>query len=97
LSSGFELSLLRSSIVDNSEAELETVEDSAQALLNRQLEQGIRDLTRIFELETDSTTVTANTTTTTATTEVRGRKRDRSNSHAAAARQEKVLGKAPKV
>jgi hypothetical protein len=82
-----------SSDLDN--AELETIEDSAQALLNCQLEENIRDLTRIFELETNNTTTT--TTTITSTAGERGRKRGRSDSQAVAVKQGKALGKAPKV
>jgi hypothetical protein len=100
LSSGSELSLLRSSMFDSSEldeAELEAVEDSAQDLLNHQLEENIRDLIRLFELETIDTTAIMNTTTTTTTGGERGRKRGRGNSQDMVAKQEKVLGKAPKV
>jgi hypothetical protein len=100
LSSGSELSLLRSSMFDSSEldeAELEAVEDSAQDLLNHQLEENIRDLIRLFEVETNDTTAIMNTTTTTTTGGERGRKRGRGNSQNMVAKQEKVLGKAPKV
>jgi len=62
-------------------------------LLNYQLEGNIRDLTWIFELETNNAT----TTTITSTAGERGRKRGRSDSQAVAVRQEKALGKAPKV
>ena len=65
------MSSLRSSLLDSSDlddAELEIVEDSAQALLNRQLEQGIKDLIQLFELDTNNATTTSITNTTTTAT-----------------------------
>jgi hypothetical protein len=66
-------------------------------LLNCQLKENIRDLTQIFELETNNTTTTTTTTTITSTAGEKGRKKGRSDSQAVAVKQGKVLGKVLKV